>query len=150
MSDFMVSKELKELFKLLEEQYGAIPPNLKDYAFVKRKDKIYLITRDIERIPFENIRINSLGLYIIEHKHNQVRLSIEGAQLFGPHATKNVCEIDSAQMKKWICGKDLQLEGEYSGFVILKHGTDYVGSGKYKDGIITNFVPKARRLNEVH
>jgi NOL1/NOP2/fmu family ribosome biogenesis protein len=47
-------------------------------------------------------------------------------------------------------GQDIDVDGSYEGFVILKHGNDYVGSGKFKEGIILNFVPKARRLLEVH
>lgn len=146
----MTSKELKVLFKQLEDQYGTLPENLKDYAFIKNKDKIYLITRDIERIPLDKIRINNAGLYIIEEKNNQIRLSIEGAQLFGPAATKNVHEFDDEGMKAWFRGEDVDVDTEYEGFVILKHGNDYIGSGRYKDGHIINFVPKARRLQEMH
>lgn len=146
----LTSKDLKVLFRQLTDQYGAIPPNLKDYAFIKNKDKVYLITRDIDRVPLDNIRVNSIGLYILEEKNTQIRLSIEGAQLFGPHATKNVHELNKEQLRQWFKGEDITVNEEYTGFVILKHGNDYVGSGKYKDGLIFNFVPKARRLQELH
>jgi NOL1/NOP2/fmu family ribosome biogenesis protein len=35
---------------------------------------------------------------------------------------------------------------EYDGFVILKHENDFLGTGKYKNEKILNFVPKARRF----
>ncbi len=147
---FIPSRELKEFFKLIDKQYGKVPELFDKLAFVKGKDKVYAVTRDLDKIELKKIRINSIGLYIAEVKNEQLRLSIEGAQLIGPSAVKNVCELDEEQMKKWFKGEDLKVEKEYEGFTILKYGKDYIGSGKYKEGFILNFVPKARRLLEVH
>ncbi len=148
--DFMGSRELKEFFKLIEKQYGKVPELFEKLAFIRGKERIHIITRDIDAIDMKNLRINSMGLYIAEVKNGQLRLSIEGSQLIGPSATKNVCELDKEQLKEWFKGNDLKAEGAYEGFVILKHGKDYIGSGKYKEGLIMNYVPKARRLLEVH
>ena len=147
---FIPSRELKHFFKQIENQYGTVPEEFKKLAFVRGKEKVYLITRDLDKLDLGAIRINSIGLYIAEIKKGQLRLSIEGAQLIGPTATKNVCELTTAQLKQWFTGNDLEVDKEYEGFVILKHGNDYVGSGKYKEGRILNFVPKARRLLEIH
>lgn len=147
---FIPTRELKLFFKRIKDQYGKVPEIFEKLAFVQGKDKIYVIERDLDKIELENIRINSIGLYIAEVKGGQLRLSIEGAQIIGPTATKNVCEITEEQLKEWFKGQDLKKEGDYSGFVILKCGKDYVGSGKYREGLILNFVPKARRLQEVH
>ncbi len=147
---FMASRELKEFFKLIEEQYGKVPPLFSKLAFIRGKERIHAITRDVEKVDLQQLRINSMGLYIAEVKNGQLRLSIEGAQLVGPSATKNVCELSDEQLREWFKGNDITIEGKYEGFAILKHGTDYVGSGKYKEGVILNFVPKARRLLEVH
>ena len=147
---FVPSREVKAFFKLIEKQYGKVPALFDKLEFVKGKEKIYAIMRDVEKIDLEKLRINSIGLYIAEVKNEQLRLSIEGSQLIGPSATKNVCELSTEQLKKWFKGQDIPAEGEYDGFVIVKHGADYAGSGKYKEGYITNFVPKARRLIEVH
>ena len=147
---FIPSRELKAFSKLIENQYGKVPELFSKLAFIQGKEKIYAITRDVGEIDLKKLRINSIGLYIAEVKNDQLRLSIEGAQLIGPSATKNVCEINTEQLKKWFKGEDIEVEKEYSGFAILKHGNDYVGSGKYKEGYILNFVPKARRLIEVH
>ncbi len=148
--DFMGSRELKHFFKQIEDLYGKVPELFEKVAFVQGKEKIYVITRDVEKIDMKKIRINSLGLYIAELKNGQLRLSIEGAQIIGPTATKNVCELNREQLKQWFQGQDLTVEGTYEGFVILKYENDYVGSGKYREGTILNFVPKARRLLEMH
>jgi len=146
----MASRELKVFFKLIEQQYGKIPASFDKLAFIRGKERIFVITRDVGLVDAKNLRINSIGLYIAEVKDDQLRLSIEGAQLVGPSATKNVYELSEEQLKEWFKGNDIKVEGDYDGFVILKHGNDYVGSGKYKEGFILNFVPKARRLLEVH
>ena len=148
--DYMGSRELKEFFKLIEKQYGKTPALFEKLAFIRGKERIFAISRDVELIDMKNLRVNSLGLYIAEVKNGQLRLSIEGAQLIGPDATKNVYELSEEQLKEWFKGNDIKIEGVYDGFVILKNGTDYVGSGKYKEGLIMNFVPKARRLLEMH
>jgi NOL1/NOP2/fmu family ribosome biogenesis protein len=147
---YMPSRELKQFFKMIEEQYGKVPEIFEKLAFIRGKERIYVINRDIEKVDLKNIRVNSMGLYIAELKNDQLRVSIEGSQLIGPTAKKNVCELTKDQLRQWFMGQDIDVDGSYEGFVILKHGQDYVGSGKFKEGIILNFVPKARRLLEVH
>ena len=148
--DFVPSRELKLFCKKIKDQYGEVPDSFDKLAFVQGKEKFYVISRDLDKLELKNLRINSIGLYVAEVKGGQLRLSIEGAQLIGPSATKNVCEISEDQLKEWFKGNDLKVEGNFDGFVILKCGSDYVGSGKYKEGLVLNFVPKARRLQEVH
>jgi len=146
---FMTSKEVKVFLKQIEEQFGKVP-DIKKNAFVKSKERIYMVNRDVDKIDLDQLNINSVGLYIAEVKHGLLRLSIEGSQLIGPTATKNVLEISEEQLKEWFKGNDFKVEGEFEGFVILKYEKDYVGSGKYKEGKILNFVPKNRRLIEIH
>lgn len=144
------SKEVKAFLSALSEQYGAFPDVFKKAAFAGGKEKVYLLSRGADNIDMSQLRINSLGLYVSEFKNGQVRLSIEGAQLVGPAALKNLHEISDEQVKDWLEGKDLQVEGDYDGFVILKNKGDFFGSGKYRDGVIFNYVPKARRVLDLH
>lgn len=150
--EILNSKAIKELIQKITEQFGEIPNNFKEHGFIKGKDKIYIITKDITKANLEELRINNLGLYIAEHKedNDQIRLSIEGSQLIGPVATKNVCEVDEKTRNEWLMGHDIKANGEFSGHVIIKCKTDYFGTGKYKEGTILNHVPKARRLLEIH
>jgi NOL1/NOP2/fmu family ribosome biogenesis protein len=148
--DYMPSRELKHFFKIIAEQYGKVPDLFEKLAFIRGRERIYVINRDIEKVDMTNLRVNSMGLYIAEVKNDQLRLSIEGSQLIGPGATKNVHELSKEQLRKWFMGQDIDVEGPYEGFVILKYENDYVGSGKFKEGLILNFVPKTRRLLEMH
>ena len=75
-----------------------------------------------------------------------LRLSIEGSQIMGPYAKKNVLELSKEASRDWLKGRDLAVETDCSGFVIVKSGDDFMGCGKVKDNKLLNFVPKIRRI----
>lgn len=139
------TREAKEIFSTIESQWGA---KLKlDYALLQNnQNRIFLANRELSKISLEKLRINSIGMYFCE-TGNGIRLSIEGSQLVGPKANKNIAEINEDQAKRWMKGEDLDIEGDYSGFVILKNKDDFLGTGKYRDGTILNYVGKERRIS---
>ncbi|MBI2565370.1 hypothetical protein HYV79_05320 [Candidatus Woesearchaeota archaeon] len=145
---FLKSKEKKEVIKKIKDQWSVDCSQwLKKYAFLKNeKDKLFLINSNIAGIQFEELRISTLGLYVAELKNNQIRLSIEGSQLIGPDAKKNILEINDEQEKKWIIGNDLDINIDKMGFQIIKHNNDFLGTGKIVNNKVLNYVPKERRL----
>lgn len=145
---FLNTKEAKDILEIAKQQWDVDAFFLlDDYLFLfSSKEKIYLITRDVANIPLENLKLNSIGLYFGELKKGQLRLSIEGSQLVGPHAKKNVVEIYDDELQQWIRGRDLFFEGAWQGYIIIKYKNDFLGTGKYSEGMILNFVPKARRI----
>ncbi len=141
------SRELKELRKIIEFQYG-IKERL-DYVFLlSGKDDVYVINDAVKEFDLDSVKINTIGIYIGENRFDTFRPSIEGSQLFGPLAKKNVLEVDSKVMKMWMYGLDIPCKEKLAGYVIIKSGTDYLGSGKYKENKILNHVPKGRRIHE--
>jgi len=144
--NFLKNKQVKELLQLINNRWSVELDWGDKYYFLKNfKNKIFIVNKDINKVEFEKLRIDKLGLYVAELK-NELRLSIEGSQMIGPFAKKNIIELTEDQMIYWMQGNDLEIKGEYSGFVILKHEEYYLGSGKYSDGVIVNHVPKARRI----
>jgi len=143
----MNSKDKKVLFEIFDRQWG-IKDKI-DYVFLmNEKNKVYIVNKEIDNIDLENIRINSIGLYLGElGPVNDFRLSIEGSQILGEKATKNVVELTDEQALEWMKGNDIEFKGKEEGFVIIKNKKDFIGSGKVKEGRILNFVPKTRRLN---
>ena len=142
---FLNKKQARAILDLLKKQWDCEIEL--DYVFMlSDKDKVYIVNRDIERIDLSKLRINSLGMYLGEIKHNEIRLTIEGAQLIGPHAKKNIIELDDKEARLWLKGYDIEKEATAQGFVIIKHNNDFLGSGRYKEGKISNFVPKTRRI----
>lgn len=146
---FLKSKEVKEVHKLLNEQFGY--ENKLEYYFYKtEKDRVYIVNREVSDV-LDEIKINSLGLYFATiTKDNKLRLTVEGSQIVGPEATKNVIEIDEDKMFQWFKGEDLIMQGTEGEFVILKFEKDYLGCGKVRDGNILSFLPKTRRLVEIN
>lgn len=145
------SKARKEVLKLITEQWGI--DDLPDYVFLKKKDgKIYIVNREVELVIDKKIRIDTLGLYFAEVRDDieEIRLSIEGSMILGKIAKKNVVEIGDDDARLWLKGQDIEYDGQqFTGFAIIKHNNDFLGSGKYSKGKIFNFVPKSRRIMAV-
>lgn len=143
------NKEIKEIYELVEKQWGA---KVKlDYGFLRNnKNRTFVISKDISRIDTSKLRLNSAGMYFCETDAKGIRLSIEGSQIVGPKAAKNVAELNEEETKKWLKGEDLEKECKgCSGFVILKSKNDFLGTGKYTNGKILNYVAKARRISAI-
>jgi len=139
-------KNKKILLELLKKQFGF--SDKLDYTFlINAKNKVFIVNKDVAVIDLSKMRINSIGLYIAEFRNNEVRLSIEGSQLVGTKATKNVVLLNDQEAREWLKGNALEKDVGVNGFVIMKHGEDYLGSGKVKEKGILNFIPKIRRLN---
>ena len=137
-------KEIKRILSMLEKQWGF--KGELDYAFLQsEKYKIYLANKEIFNLDLSKIKVNSFGIYFADVRAG-IRLSIEGSQIVGKKATKNIVELNDKEAKDWMSGIDIDKETDTEAFVILRHRTDFLGTGKAtEDGKILNFVPKARR-----
>ncbi|MFH1409712.1 MAG: hypothetical protein ABIH34_07410, partial [Nanoarchaeota archaeon] len=80
------SREKKQLLTLLKEQWGykGKLPQL----YRNQDGKVYASTATLP--DDKTIRIEGLGLYIGQFQKDGFSLSIEGSQLIGPHARKNM------------------------------------------------------------
>ncbi|MEK6921793.1 MAG: hypothetical protein AABX82_07940 [Nanoarchaeota archaeon] len=145
--NFLNRKEIKHILRQLEEQWG-FTLDLEYAFFMNNQRRVALVNKEFALIGDAKLRINSLGLYFCELMENgEIRLSIEGSQLVGPHSTKNIVEVDFVSAKQWMFGQDLEISfGESTTFVILKHGDYFLGCGRYKNGVISNHVSKNRRI----
>ena len=85
-------KEIKNIKKKLDEQWG-FSDDLNFTFLISNKGRINIVNQEVFDIDDTKLRIDSLGLYFATLIHNELRLSIEGSQIVGPKATKNVFEI---------------------------------------------------------
>ena len=142
-------KEIKEILNLIENQWQA--KLSLNYVFLKtEKGKIYIVNKDISDIDLSKLRINSIGLYFGEIRGNELRVSIEGSQIIGPEAKKNVLDLDEDEVKEWMKGNDLEKKGDFQGFFIIKHKDDFLGCGKWRKDKVLNYVNKARRISIIN
>ena len=138
-------KEIKSIFGKIKEQWGA-ELEFDSVFLMSPKNKIFIVNRNISCVKLDELRINNIGLYFGELRNNELRLSIEGARIVDRNATKNFVDLSKAQVKQWFRGEDIKAEQRASGFIILKHEGDVLGCGRFINGKILNFVPKARRV----
>ena len=176
--EILNSKEKKKVLKLINERFSS---NFEtDKTVMKIKEKLFLINREIEELDFTRLRIERFGLYFANlnikfRTKDNVRLSIEGSQIIGKTAKKNILLLNRGQIKKWLLGEDLLINEEQikncePGFVIIKFNNDFFGCGLLKenkrknenhkeenknkedvlyiqrDFELKNYVPKERRL----
>lgn len=137
------SKQQKLFYKILQDQFGYDTQLDGDLYLHPKERKVFFTT--VAEDDLKYIRVNSYGIYIAQYNDDftELRLSIEGSQLIGPHATKNVVEIENA--RQWLRGTQFPLEHE-NAYVIVKNKNDYLGCGRIKDNILLNFVPKIRQI----
>jgi NOL1/NOP2/fmu family ribosome biogenesis protein len=138
-------KKIKEILSKLDNQYGF--KDKLDYAFfMNPKGKIFLLSKKFGELETD-VHINSLGLYFGTIKGSEIRLSVEGSQLIGPKAKKNVISLDNEELREWLRGEDLMKEGD--DFVLVKNKKDFFGCGKVINNKLLNFVPKEKRIDVI-
>ncbi len=149
--EFLQAKKVKELRKEMVEQWGTAFGD--GYHFFKTgKDKIFIVSKGVQKIDLQKLKkIDRIGLYVAEWKNDQLRLSVEGAQLIGPDAAKNIVGLTKEQVKEYFKGNDIEIALPFQDnpFVLLRYGTDFLGCAKYKEGRLLNFLPKVHRTKEL-
>jgi NOL1/NOP2/fmu family ribosome biogenesis protein len=141
----------KEAGKILDEigsEYGCDASYMIEryYFFISEKNKVYIVNTQLNEIKLDEVRVNSIGLYFCELNKDKIRFSIEGSQILGKIATKNVFETDSATARLWLKGNDIDCSQEFNGFVIVKCENDFMGCGKFANRKLYNYIPKIRRI----
>ena len=146
----LTSREKKRVLQRIKQQWDCKTDKIEDFVFLLTgKMDLYLATREIFDIDIKKLRVNSMGLYFADLRENAPRLSIEGSQLIGPFAKKNIIELEQKEAIDWLKGMDLEgKEGHLSEYIIMRCGDDFMGCGKYKpeEKRVLNFIPKSRRL----
>ena len=142
-------KEIREIERIVLDSYG-VEISLNNFAVLitGKENKIWLATKEIFEIDLDELRIQAIGLYFGRIDKGKLRLSVEGAQMIGEKAKKNVCEIND--VKSFLSGFDVKpskvINCEERAFVIVKNNNDILGIAKYENGLLKNVLPKSRRI----
>jgi NOL1/NOP2/fmu family ribosome biogenesis protein len=145
------SKERKLLRQLLDEQFGITTLFDDKVLFcINKKERVYITNKEIFDEEQDKLRVNAFGLYIGSYMVDGFRFSLEGAQLLGPQASKNIIELDLEERNAWFRGEELEADESFNGqYVLLKSGNDFCGVGRVKNEKIMNYLSKSRKLTNV-
>ncbi|MFZ5955756.1 MAG: hypothetical protein ACOYT4_04995 [Nanoarchaeota archaeon] len=109
-----------------------------------------------EIIKIQNLLpIEGIGLYFGKEIDNQIRLNIDAIHVLKDQISDFIVELNTFQETDWLHGRDIILDAEqqekyksFKGFVIVKTGEDFVGTGKISTDrkIVFSFLSKARRI----
>ena len=151
MNKTLNNHQKKEILKGLNEQFGIkeIPQGIN--LIQPGSEKIFAFSGDLKLLEkLEKLKINVAGAgnYLAKEERGEIRLSIEGTNLFKNQITKNIFELDDKQIDDWMKGHELNINTGKKGFLIMKYKKDFLGTGKASENKISNFVPKERRLKE--
>lgn len=145
-------KDIKKIEEIIERNYGCRFGMQSYNAFITSEEKIWLVSKSIDFGLFKKIkRCYRIGIYFGKLKrNNKIKLSIEGANLIGKNASKNIAILNDKEAIKFIEGYDVKADElincELNNFVLIKHKDDVLGVGILRQGHIENLTPKARRL----
>ncbi len=144
------SKDRKHIRQFLNNQFGisSLPEGV--FFCFSEKDNVYFANRDVFDEDQFLLRIKTFGLLFGSYLEDGFRLSIEGSQLVGSSATKNIFELSNQDKESWLQGLSLSVDLDFDeGEILLKQGNDFFGSAYFKEGSIKNVLPKSRILKTV-
>ena len=139
------TREVKRFKEKVLEQYGAF--FAKNYVFLQQGKNIFLTTKALGEIDLAKTRVEKIGLYVAEVKGDYVRLSMQGAQLLANEGEpKEIVYFDEGELERYFKGEEIEKDlGENAKSVILCYKKNVIGSTRYKEGVLLNFLPKAYR-----
>jgi NOL1/NOP2/fmu family ribosome biogenesis protein len=144
-------KETEEISLKLNGQFGIneIPGKF----LMKGKERIFLFQGEISNEEIQKldstVEIERAGIYIgkIFQPTQEIRLSIEGTQIFKNQIAKNIFILDKQEdYEKWMNGQELNIKTNLRGMIVIKYNEEFLGCGKASEEKIGNFIPKNRRL----
>lgn len=134
----------QEVWNLLKAQFGI--PRLPSYRLLRSgRKRIRIISKAAFSLVPKVPCAGPAGLYFGEYAPNAVRLTMDGAQLIGSYATKQLVTLTTEQAKAWLQGESIEYKDERHGYVIVIHNGDILGCGSLSRGVLHSFVPKVRR-----
>lgn len=140
--------EKGEIEKKLKEQFGI--ESVPGLIIQRGEERLFLFQGDFTESEIKKLEssvvIERLGVYFARIVRDEIRLSIEGTQILKGQIKKNIFTLKDDQVEEWMTGADLQVATGEHGFLIIKHGSDFLGCGKASEHKISNFIPKSRRL----
>lgn len=144
--------EKLEIEKRLNEQFGI--KKIPGLIIKGGTERLFLFQGSLkpkEILELANeIPVERIGIYFAKQQEGeeQIRLSLDGAQILKSQITKNRFELNDSQLLQWMKGHELNISIENRGYIIMTYQGEFLGTGKASALKISNFIPKNRRLKD--
>ena len=129
------------------DRFGIDPAVFEGFSFwEKGKGKIWIFAADAP----SPIRVEGLGMTVLRTRQEHWKPTQSAIQRFGPHASRNIIELDGEAAATFVRGEDQELdwEGDW-GYLIAAHSLggerEPIGVGLYVYGELRSTVPKGNR-----
>ncbi len=141
----------REIEELIKENYDSDFSLDSFNVFIRKDQKVFLASKGL---PMPLIEKSDYLLHFGTIKRNRkIQLSVEGSQLVGKTAKKNIAILDEENISKFVEGLPAKpeklIDCSVGNFVLVKHGKDFFGSGVLREGYIEGYIPKERRKKAV-
>jgi len=130
-----------------DERFGIDPGVFEPYSFWERGGgKIWVFHGDL----VTPVDVDGLGMLALRTRQEHWKPTLEAAQRFGGHATRNCIQLQRPEAAHFLAGEDQETdwEGDW-GYLIVTHdlagGPEPIGVGLYVYGELQSMVPKGRR-----
>ncbi|MFX1254601.1 MAG: hypothetical protein ACFFCZ_23510 [Promethearchaeota archaeon] len=149
---FLEADDRNKLLQELETIYGIPPDVFNIYEFVVRgkRQKIWVVTSVVKKFRVFELDPVYYGMYFAKKDKTGLRLTMNGAQVFGHAATKNIVDLSKHQYLDYLSGEritDID-PGNLQGYVLLRYNNRIFACGKTSKEGILNYVPKIQTLHK--
>ncbi|MGL5814676.1 MAG: 16S rRNA (cytosine(1407)-C(5))-methyltransferase RsmF [Aeromonas sp.] len=132
------AKESEPMVREIEGNFGVAPRGV----LYGRNDEIWLFPELFERVQGK-LRFDRIGIKLAETFKKGYRLTHEWALAYGGAATRGVVELDAANAREYMMGRDVWPEQEAgSGEVIVRYQGQPLGMGKWVGRRVKNALPR--------
>lgn len=136
----------REVNGKVKDGFGTVFPKYHVFYSKKEKEGMKVFLYSGKSRP--KIKSEWLGLHVGTIDSNGFAPTIEGAQLLGVHAKKNVLSIPHAEAYALMSGERIASTSGGEGFVLLETDEVFFGAGYIKDGIINPLISPSRRIRK--
>jgi len=147
--DYLGKVEFEQaLINGLERKFGIPQKHFKRFAVFKEFSENYVSTRDV--FSFRELKTRRRGLELARVYGEDIKPDNDLIQIFGMHATKNIIDLEAAQLRKFLRGEIVSIgsvSGIDNGFVIVRFNGLPVGTGKYNGSELRSTVKRERRIS---
>ncbi len=144
-------KEIQKIENKINKIYNS-KINLTDFVVLEKpyKKEFWLSSKNIFKLDLKKFNINSIGMYFGRIDKN-MKLSVEGSQIVGKTAKKNICEIENIWdfIRGFKVNPTKKIKCDEKQYVIVKYKDKIVGSAKLKNNKLESILPKNRKIKSL-